>query len=207
MDTPTPNIVDASIPQPTTDRQTDPVEVERSPLTPRQKRFVEEYLLDRNGASAYYRAFGRTHPDGSLKSEATGAVEACRLLANPNVQNELKLGEERIVAALRVNQERIVDTYAAIAFVDPADAFEVDVVGRTKCRPPMDLPPALRRAITQIEVKDTPHGQTFKYKFTPREVALEKLCKHLGIKAGEDTSSEVLAKLLEQLIQHRKEQK
>ena len=49
-------------------------------LTPKRRRFVEEYLIDLNGAGAYVRA-GYTAKNGNV-----AAVEASRLLSNPNIE-------------------------------------------------------------------------------------------------------------------------
>jgi phage terminase small subunit len=176
------------------------------PLSPRQQRFVEEYLIDRNGAAAYYRAFGRYNTDGSPKSEATGAVEASKLLSLPSVQAEVAAGESRLRAKRSVTAERVIDSYADFAFTDPTAAFAFDEQSRlVTVVPPHELPPEVRQLIIGIEVKNTRQGQSIKYTFASREKALEKLCKHLGLKAGDDTAADLLADLASRVARYKGE--
>jgi phage terminase small subunit len=67
-------------------------------LTPKQARFVQEYLVDGNGSGAAVRAgYG-----------AAGAkVTACRLLTNTNVSKALKKRQEADAARLAVAREDV----------------------------------------------------------------------------------------------------
>ncbi len=62
-------------------------------LTDKQRRFVEEYLVDLNATQAYRRAGYR------CKTDKVATVEGCRLLANPSVALAIK-------AAMRARSER-----------------------------------------------------------------------------------------------------
>jgi phage terminase small subunit len=60
-------------------------------LTPFQHRFTQEYLLDLNGGKAYQRA-----RSPKVVTDASARVEASRLLANPNITDEIRrLMDER----------------------------------------------------------------------------------------------------------------
>ncbi|PAE74486.1 terminase small subunit [Bacillus velezensis] len=50
-----------------------------SKLTPKRKRFVDEYLIDLNATQAYIRAGYK------VKSESVAAVESHKLLRNPKI--------------------------------------------------------------------------------------------------------------------------
>ncbi len=68
-------------------------------LTPKQARFVEEYLLDGNGAQAALRAgYG---PCGAK-------VAACRLLTRPNVKTAIDAGRHAYSERLEITRADIV---------------------------------------------------------------------------------------------------
>lgn len=56
-------------------------------LTPKQQRFVDEYLIDLNASAAYRRA------GYVAKTENVAAVEGHRLLSNPNVRAAVEAGK------------------------------------------------------------------------------------------------------------------
>ena len=68
-------------------------------LTPKRSRFVEEYLIDLNGASAYVRAGYKA------KNDNVAAVEASRLLRNPNIQKAVALAKKRRTEAVEINAD------------------------------------------------------------------------------------------------------
>jgi phage terminase small subunit len=72
------------------------------PLTPKQQRFVQEYLVDLNGAAAYRRA-GYT-----VGSDTVARVEACRLLANPNVAAAIQAAQQARAERTEVTQDWVV---------------------------------------------------------------------------------------------------
>ena len=59
------------------------------PLTEKQLRFVEEYLIDLNGAAAYRRAGYRASSDGAA------AANAARLITNDNVARAIADARQR----------------------------------------------------------------------------------------------------------------
>lgn len=68
-------------------------------LTPRQARFIEEFLVDANGTQAAIRA--GTAPAGAH-------VWACRTLKDPKVAAELKRRQEADSERLQVSRESVV---------------------------------------------------------------------------------------------------
>lgn len=73
-------------------------------MTPRQARFVEEYLVDANATQAAIRA-------GSAPAGAH--VWASRTLRNPKVSAELKKRQEADSERLRVSRENVVSMLLA----------------------------------------------------------------------------------------------
>lgn len=87
-------------------------------LTPRQQRFVEEYLVDLNGTQAAIRAG---------YSKATANEQAARLLANVSVQSHL--AEARRIQQERtgISADRVVQEAWKIVTADPRELIEVKI--------------------------------------------------------------------------------
>ena len=78
-------------------------------MTPKQQRFVKEYLTDFNGTQAAIRA--GYSPKGA-------SVQGARLLANAKVQAEVEQLAKQKDDELGLTNERILDKLAQIAFSD-----------------------------------------------------------------------------------------
>lgn len=68
-------------------------------MTPRQERFVREYLIDRNGAAAAVRAGYSPH---------TARQIAYELLTRPNVAEAVRRGEAQIATKAQLAREEVV---------------------------------------------------------------------------------------------------
>lgn len=168
----------------------------RPKLTQKQRRFVAEYAADGNAVQAFFRAFGRVNRHGKPRSYRGASVEAARLLGNPDIQAELKAAEQEYAARVRVSRLRVLREVAAVAFADPADAFDPDPNGGPAlARPLHAVPAATRRAIASVKVKrrriagggsEVYEVEDVEYKFADKLAALDKLCKKLGFFAPED---------------------
>lgn len=90
-------------------------------LTPKQQRFVDEYLVDMNGTQAAIR---------SGYSVKTAGSQANWLLKNPNVAREVEKRLARVAEKLEVTKEMIVDELRKIAFADLRKAV---AWGPTQC--------------------------------------------------------------------------
>lgn len=175
---------------------------ERKALTEKELRFCAEYAADPNATQAYLRAFG----PGSYRS-AQGS--ASKLLSKPIIQEEVKAAREEYQRRCRVNGTRVVKELSAIAFVDPADAFDPDPSGGPLVAKPLHkIPAATRRAIQSVKVKrrriaggkdEVYEVEEVEYKFAPKDAALDKLSKHLGLyakdEAGEGGTDDALQRL------------
>lgn len=147
-------------------------------LDTRRELFAHEYIKDLNGAAAARRiGIGA----GSARSEA------CRMLAEPEVQELIAdlLAERK--AAAKVDAERVLAELAALAFFDPAHAYDEE---RNQLKGMHEIPVHVRKAIAGVEVFEefegrgderTFIGNTVKVKFTDRGAHLERLMKHLGM--------------------------
>ena len=81
-------------------------------LNAKQRRFVEEYLVDSNGTQAAIRAG---------YSKKTAQEQASRLLSNVMVQEAIRVRQKELGHHLRITQERIRDELARVAFGTMAD--------------------------------------------------------------------------------------
>lgn len=136
-------------------------------LTPRQKRFVKEYLIDLNATQAATRA-------GYSKKTAT--QQAARLLTNVNVQAAVTAGRKKINDNLEVTAERIVAEYAKIAFTD-MEEFAEWKNGNVTLKDSSTLTSKQTAAVQ--EVGNTPNG--VKIKLHDKKGALDSLSRHLGL--------------------------
>lgn len=86
-------------------------------LTPKQMRFVDEWLIDFNGKQAAIRAG---------YSAKTAEATAARLLRNVKVQAEISRRQKDLQRRTEVTQDRVVKELARIAFADMTDYAQVE---------------------------------------------------------------------------------
>ena len=139
-------------------------------LTAKQKKFVEEYLIDLNATQAAIRAG---------YSPNTAQEQSSRLLSNVMVKNEIDKAMAERSRRTGINQDRVLRELAKIAFVNPND-----VINFRDANVKMTSEENLA-AIASIKVKKIPgeYGDA-----TEREVklydklrALDLLGRHLGM--------------------------
>lgn len=135
-------------------------------LTPKQQRFVEEYLIDLNGKQAAIRVG---------YSPATAEVTASRLLSNVKVKAAVDERRAALSENAEVSQERIVKEFCRMGFYDPADIASQPMNG------PEDiakLPEDVRRAIVGW---GWDKAGNFTLKLADKAGALVSLGRHLGM--------------------------
>lgn len=167
-------------------------------LTEKQRRFVAEYAADPNAVQAYFRAYGRAKADGKTRSYGATAESARQLLNKPEIQAELAHAQAEYARRTGVSKGRVLREVSAVAFADPADAFDPDPNGGPLlARPLHKIPAATRRAIQSVKVKrrriagngsEVYEVEEVEYKFASKLDALDKLCKRLGFYSDEATA-------------------
>lgn len=148
-------------------------------LTPKQARFVDEYLVDLNGKQAAIRAG---------YSERSAEVQASRLLSKAKVAEAVSARQTKRSAKTEVTQERVIMELARIAFADMARYVEWGQNGVTLV-PKEDLTEEETRAILEVSESvsesngDTSNssGHSRKIKLYDKIRALELLGKHMGL--------------------------
>lgn len=144
------------------------------PLTPKEARFVEEYLVDVNGSAAAARAG---------YSKKTGYVVASRLLKKVQVQRALKAAIEARSKRTQVTADQVLAELAIIGFSDIRHL--VDAKGALLSV--ADLPDSVARSVSSVEVirregkDDEPDEYTHKVKLWDKGKALELIARHLGM--------------------------
>ncbi len=136
-------------------------------LTPKQQRFVEEYLIDLNGTQAAIRA-GYSHK--------TANEQSTRMLANVHIARVVSTAMAARSVRTGVTQDRVIRELARIAFVDPTKVvnFNTGVVQA-------NISEDDRMVLAGVKIKD---GETFterEVKFADKLKALELLGKHLNL--------------------------
>jgi len=139
---------------------------QRTPTT-KQRRFVEEYLVDLNATQAAIRAG---------YSEKTANVIASQLLAKLNIQQAVAQKRDELAKATAVTAERILNEYRRIAYANITDAIEIRD-GAIVVQDTDSLTDDQKAAISEIaETKDG-----LRVKFHSKVHALDSLAKHLGM--------------------------
>lgn len=149
-------------------------------LTPKQKRFVAEYLIDLNATAAYKRA-------GYAGKGNSAEVAACVLLSNVKVakavQDAIKLRSERT----EITQDRVLQEYAKLAFLDPRRFYNEN----GGLIPVPQLPADVAAALAGMEVVverdgvdedgNNKYADVSKIKFIDKKGALDSVARHLGM--------------------------
>jgi phage terminase small subunit len=109
-------------------------------LTPKQKRFVEEYLVDLNATKAAERAGYSADTARQIGSEN---------LSKPVIQEAINVAVEERSQRVEVTQDMVVRELAMISFVDIRQAFDAD----GNLLPVKDLPENVARAIGGLDLR------------------------------------------------------
>lgn len=155
-------------------------------LTDKQKRFVDEYLIDLNATASYKRA-------GYQGDGATAEVNACKLLSNTKVQEYIQTRMKAREKRTEITQDKVLKELAGIAFDDIKNYLsfrtEKTVVGYDI----IDDKPIMEYR-TVVDLKDSETIDTrniseitvgkdgmFKFKLYCKDNALVQVGKHLGM--------------------------
>lgn len=137
-------------------------------LTEKQKRFVDEYLIDLNATQAAIRA--GYSPD-------TANEQGSQNLVKLSIRNEIDKAMAERSRRTGVNADRVVRELAKIAFVNA-----VDVIDHDTATVKADASPDDTAAIQSVKVKTFGEdGLEREIKMADKLKALELLGKHLGM--------------------------
>jgi len=146
--------------------------IKNKKLTPKQKKFVDEYLIDLNATQAAIRAG---------YSAKTAEWIGPQLLGKSHVAAAIKARRDELSRKTEVTQERIILEMSRLAFMDIRSLFNAD----GSPIPIKQLSDAAAAAISGIDVvqignSDVGIGHVMKYKLPDKNKALENLARILG---------------------------
>lgn len=167
-------------------------------LTPKQQRFVEEYLVDLNATQAAIRAG---------YSERTAYSIGQENLNKPDIDKAIRKARQEQSERTQMTADDVLRSLAEIASVDIGEAFNED--GSLKAL--KDIPPAVRRAISGIDIQEiNSEGKTLghvkKVRFWSKDRTLEMLGRHFEL-FTDKVKHEGLDGLAEALEKRRKRSK
>ena len=139
-------------------------------LTDKQKKFVEEYLIDLNATQACIRAG---------YSPKTAMEQGYQLLQKTSVQEAIAESMAERSRRTGINQDRVVLELARIAFVKMTDL--VDSHGRIKDNATDDDLACIESVKYKQSESETGSSVEREVKISPKLKALELLGKHLGM--------------------------
>lgn len=151
-------------------------------LTDKQKRFVEEYLVDLNATQAAIRAGYSKETARQIGSEN---------LSKPYIQKEIQKAMKKRSERTEITQDKVLQELAKVGFTDITDflSFKTTktVVGRDEDDNPIygyqkvieikDSEEVEGKAISEVQQKDG----NFKFKLHDKMKALHDIARHLGM--------------------------
>lgn len=178
------------------------------PLTPRQERFVQEYMLDLNAAAAATRAGFGSPADQS----------GYQLLSNIEVAEAIAAAKADLARRNSEVVQKTVDELTHLAFSDIGELIEFSD-GSFRIRNGDEIPERARRAVSSIKVRresngeDKPPTDVVEFKLWDKVKALTTLLEKFGLigkgginlsvmaQANAGVSEEQVAKIVEESIQ------
>ena len=136
-------------------------------LTAKQQRFCDEYLIDLNATQAAIRAG---------YSPKTAEQAASRLLTIVKVSDEIKREMAERSKRTGINQDRVVQELAKLAFVNIADVVDLDNAMVRRSATDEDL-----ACIQSVKIKPSEFGTEREIKLYDKKASLELLGRHLGM--------------------------
>lgn len=148
-------------------------------LTDKQRRFVEEYLVDLNAAQAAIRAGYSTD---------TAKEIGCENLSKPHLKAEIDKALAIRSRRTGVTADRVIRELAKVAFCNP-----LDIIDRKTGKVREDVSDEDGAMIAGVKVRDTEFGKECEVKLADKLKALDMLAKHLGMyekRKNEDEENE-----------------
>ncbi|MBS6644010.1 MAG: terminase small subunit [Clostridiaceae bacterium] len=139
-------------------------------LTPKQKIFADEYLLDLNATRAYKVAYPK------IKNTETAAAAGARLLRNVKVMEYVQKRMDERAQRTEITQDMVLQELAKIGFADITDFVTIEG-SFVRVKPTDQMPRDKLGAIGGI--KEGANG--IEIKLNDKEKALELIGRHLGM--------------------------
>jgi len=151
-------------------------------MTPKQKRFIDEYLIDLNATQAAIRAG---------YSKKTANEQGSQTLAKLNIQKAIQKEIAKRSERTAISQDRVLKELALLGFSDLANLVEIGEDGMILVKKFEDMPEGESRLLKAIKedriIRETPDGKQMvvhdkiKYEIWDKLKALEMIGRHLGM--------------------------
>jgi phage terminase small subunit len=164
-------------------------------LTPKQRAFVEAYLVSGNATRAYQEA-------GYKGNVNLAGVEGQRNLRKPKIQQALAARRAQLASAYDVTPERVTHELALIAFADMHQYATWGPAGVT-LRDSEAIDAEARRVVGEVSQRSTEAGGTIKFKLHSKLDALDKLAKKLKLYGDTEALEQLGQGLMGLLTQQR----
>jgi phage terminase small subunit len=143
-------------------------------LTPKQARFVEEYLVDLNAAAAIRAGY----------SEKMADRIGYQLLEKTRVQAAIEIAQRERSASTGITADRVIAEIAKIAFADPRKVMAWGP-GGVQLKDSETLSDADAAIVSEVSETRSDSGGSLKIKLHIKLDALEKLARHVGVYSQE----------------------
>jgi len=137
-------------------------------LTPKQERFVAEYLVDLNATAAAGRA--------GYKDPNIGR----QLITKPNVSQAIQARRQELARKLEVTQEQVMAELAAVAFQEASDAPEAELKVSNKLKALELLGKHLGMFADRAEANVKLEGSVEVVPLSKRLAQMEEIAKEFG---------------------------
>jgi phage terminase small subunit len=144
-------------------------------LTPKQQRFVEEYLVDLNATQAAIRAG---------YSAKTANEQGSRLLANVSVAAEVQAAIAARSERTQVTADRVVQELAKVGFSDMRRFARWGADGVTLLESEA-LDPDAAACVAEVSQTNSATGGSLKFKLHDKVTSLKLLGQHVGMFKGD----------------------
>ncbi|WP_395442627.1 terminase small subunit [Acinetobacter sp. P1332] len=144
-------------------------------LTPKQQRFVEEYLIDLNATQAAIRAG---------YSEKTARDIGCENLAKPNIAKAIEEAQNKRAEQTQIDAAYVLKRLVEIDQMDVLDIMD----DQMKIRPVNEWPKVWRQYVVNLENLELSDGEGCfkKIKWPDKVKNLELLGRHVSVGAFKD---------------------
>lgn len=142
-------------------------------LTPKQERFVEEYLISLNASDAARKSGYSQKTAGSIAHEN---------LKKPEIQRALAERKAELAESVAVTPELVMKELAAVGFSNLSDFLSWDQTG-VCFKDSADIPPELLGAVAEVTEQTGKNGRTMRLKLHDKLKALGVLSDILGLRS------------------------
>jgi len=139
-----------------------------SKLTPKQTRFVDEYLLDLNATQAAIRAG---------YSKKTARQVASENLSKPDIAKAIAKAKQERAERTMINSNRVLIELASLAFANMQNFFDKN----GELLPIQEMEPDVAAGIQDLSSKANDRGHTYSINLAWKLKCLELLGRHLGL--------------------------